>query len=56
MDQKSSTILTENEPSRKAPIVSIVIVDWLRKNLFSTWYNAVFTIYLFYNSSIYKCI
>jgi len=39
MDQKTSTILTENEQSRKAPIVSIGIIDWLRKNLFSTWYN-----------------
>ena len=44
MDQKTSTILTENEPSRKAPIVSIGIIGWLRENLFSTWYNAIFTI------------
>ena len=53
MDQKTSTIFTENEPSRKAPIVSIGIIDWLRKNLFSTWYNSIFTvlgIYIIYLS------
>ena len=44
MVQKPPTILTENEPLRKAPIVSIGIIDWLRKNLFSTWYNTIFTI------------
>ena len=44
MDQKTSTILHENKPPKKAPIVSIGIIGWLRENLFSTWYNTIFTI------------
>ena len=36
MDQKPSTFIsTENEPLRKAPIVSIGVIDWLKKNFFS---------------------
>ena len=34
MDQKTSTILNENEPPKKAPIVSIGIIGWLKENLF----------------------
>ena len=48
MDQNSSTILHEKELPKKAPIVSIGIISWLRENLFSTWYNTIFTIFGIY--------
>ena len=36
---------------KKPPVISIGLIGWLRKNLFSTWYNVVFTflgIYIIY--------
>lgn len=34
--------------SRRAPRQQIGLIEWLRKNLFSTWYNAIITIVLLY--------
>lgn len=34
--------------SRRAPRQQVGLIEWLRKNLFSTWYNAIITIVLLY--------
>lgn len=34
--------------SRRAPRQQIGLVEWLRKNLFSTWYNVIITVVLLY--------
>lgn len=34
--------------SRRAPRQQIGLIEWLRKNLFSTWYNAIITVILLY--------
>ncbi|GIV89298.1 MAG: polar amino acid ABC transporter permease [Chloroflexus sp.] len=34
--------------SRRAPRQQIGLVEWLRKNLFSTWYNVIITLVLLY--------
>ncbi|MFN3372624.1 MAG: ABC transporter permease subunit, partial [Chloroflexus sp.] len=34
--------------SRRAPRQQIGLIEWLRKNLFSTWYNAIITVVLLY--------
>ncbi|WP_322511837.1 amino acid ABC transporter permease, partial [Chloroflexus sp.] len=34
--------------SRLAPRQQIGLIEWLRKNLFSTWYNAIITVILLY--------
>ena len=36
---------------KKPPIINIGFIGWLRENLFSTWYNVIFTflgIYILY--------
>ena len=36
---------------KKPPVISIGFIGWLRKNLFSTWYNTILTflgIYIIY--------
>ena len=36
---------------KKPPVINIGVIGWLRKNLFSTWYNVAFTflgIYIIY--------
>ncbi|WP_298820524.1 amino acid ABC transporter permease [Chloroflexus sp.] len=34
--------------SRRAPRQQIGLIEWLRKNLFSTWYNVIITVVLLY--------
>lgn len=34
--------------SRRAPRQQIGLIEWLRKNLFSTWYNVIITLVLLY--------
>ena len=39
------------QQSTKPPIIKIGIIGWIKGNLFSTWYNSLFTLlglYIFY--------
>ena len=33
-----------NQRVKKPPIIKIGIIEWIKQNLFSTWYNSFFTI------------
>ena len=45
MAQQPPVILPPGrENLRKPPVVSIGILSWIRANLFSTWYNTLFSI------------
>ena len=44
MPDPSVILPTESEQLKKPPVVTIGLIAWLRENLFSTWYNTVFTI------------
>ena len=45
MAQEPPVILPPGrENLRKAPVVSVGLIGWIRVNLFSTWYNSLFTI------------
>ena len=59
MSEPSVILPTESEQLKKPPVVSIGFIGWLRENLFSTWYNTIFTIlgiYILYlaNSSFFS--
>lgn len=36
------------KPDRPAPSIQVGIIGWIRKNLFSTWYNSMFTLLVLY--------
>ena len=39
------------QDAKKPPVINIGVIGWLRKNLFSTWYNVIFSflgIYIIY--------
>lgn len=36
------------KPDKPAPVQEVGMLGWIRKNLFSTWYNSLFTLFLFY--------
>ena len=39
------------QDAKKPPVITIGVIGWLRKNLFSTWYNVILTslgIYIIY--------
>ena len=45
MNQESQTNLSPGgEQIKKPPVISIGFIGWVKRNLFSTWYNTIFTI------------
>ena len=43
-----------NQVNRKPPVVTTGVYGWIRKNLFSNWFNTIVTIIVAY--SLYKLI